>query len=212
MKKLFQLLTLLLLISGGLSNAFANAFSRVPKPRPTDPKIIIPNLIAEKQQTKMWCWAASSRMLLSSVSQNIPTQCEMASILVKEDCCANPGAIKCVKPQYISAALDKLGYEVKVTFAKTNPNEHWSKRTDYKGWYQSVVDSIKKGSPVIISRYNGAGTANISAHAVVAYGTYNRDGIDYLLIFDPWEGITKFWDSSYVTGYMAWIETTTLKR
>jgi hypothetical protein len=51
---LLKLVLLVLLF--GLNNVYA--FGGIPKPKApkaTDPQSIIPNLIAEKQQTPMWC-------------------------------------------------------------------------------------------------------------------------------------------------------------
>lgn len=44
---------------------------------PEDPQTVVQGLVAEKQKEEMWCWAAVSRILLSSKVQNLPSQCEI---------------------------------------------------------------------------------------------------------------------------------------
>lgn len=206
-----KLVLLVLLFS--LSNAYA-VFGGIPKPKApkaSDPQVIIPNLKAEKQQTAMWCWAASTRMLLSSKVQNLPSQCEMASTVFNRDCCKNPKEFKCVRGFHIIDALKKLGFEGVEQRAAYNPNAHWSKRFDNEGWYNSVVDSLKEGHPVVITHYNNSGTEDISSHAIVAYGTYRQKGHDFIVAFDPLTGKTKFLNFNNVWSANRWIVTTKLK-
>lgn len=56
-----------------------------------------------KQQTKMWCWAASAQMIMTYMGKPI-AQCEQADIqLKKTDCCSDSIPTHCVKggwPQF----------------------------------------------------------------------------------------------------------------
>jgi hypothetical protein len=149
-------------------------------------------------------------MLLSSKSQNIPSQCEIATMMLKADCCSKPKDINCSKAVNPNDAIATLGYDHKIGVPTYNPNGHWSRRTDYKGWYQNVVNSIKNGSPVLIRRNEmRRGYRFIISNTV--YGTYSKNGKDYLIVMDHESGTTRYWDFSYVTGNLAWITTTTLK-
>lgn len=188
----------------------SQSFARIPRPGPNDPITIIRGLSAEKQNKSLWCWAAVSKMLISSKDSNPPSQCEIVSNVFGTNCCLY-SSISCNQPFNVTKALMKLGQPVKEQYPKVNPNQHWSNRVDYSGWYQGVVASIEKGIPIAIIRMNAAGTADGSSHVVVAYATYRIKNIDYIIVFDPWDGKSKFWDKSYVTGNQAWIVTNTLE-
>jgi hypothetical protein len=183
---------------------------RTTKFDPKYPHTIIENLSAQKQENSNWCWAAVTRMMMSSKTSNLPSQCEIVSQTFGIDCCSN-NFFKCNRPYYPAMALTKFGYKFKVGKAKFYPERHWSERIDNQGWYESVIEQIKNGNSVGITRYNYAGSTDNSTHIVLAYGTFNKNGKDYLLIFDPWEGTTKTWDESYVTGNLAWTDTITLE-
>ncbi len=181
-------------------------FSRIPKPSPSDPQVVINGLSPQKQEQKMWCWAAIARMMMSSKTSHLPSQCEIVSQTRGEDCCHHQSA-KCLEPFYPERALEKFGFNYKTELPKSYPEKHWAQRVDNKGWYGSVIDHVRNGTPVGIIRLNNVDSQAISSHMVLAYGTYNKDGKDYLVIFDPFEGITKFWDETYVTGFLAWVNT-----
>jgi len=208
MKKIFFLI--LLLSTAAQASLIERLTRRTAKFDPKYPHTIIENLSTQKQENTQWCWAAGARMMMSSKTSNLPSQCEIVSQTFGTDCCTKE-SVKCSQPYYPEKALAKFGYKFKIGKAKFYPDRHWSERVDNKGWYVSVIEQIKHGIPVGIVRYNNAGTMDNSAHIVLAYGTFNKKGKDYLLIFDPWEGITKVWDESYVTGFLAWRATITLE-
>ncbi len=68
----------------------------------SDRKVIL-EVPLMKQQTKMWCWAASAQMIMTYMGKPI-TQCEQADIqLKKTDCCADSIPTYCIKggwPQF----------------------------------------------------------------------------------------------------------------
>ena len=183
---------------------------RIPKFSPNDPHVIIENLSAQKQEKTQWCWAAISRMLMSSATTNLPDQCEIVSKTLGLNCCLED-SIQCNQPFYPTKALEAFGIKYVIGQAMYYPERHWSGRVDNKGWYNSVVQNIKLRKPVAITRFNRAGTQDSTAHIVLAYGTYSKNNKDYLIIFDPWKGTSLFWDETYVTGFMAWTSTLTLE-
>jgi hypothetical protein len=208
MKQLFFLV--LLLSTAAQASLIDRLSGRTAKFDSKYPHSIIENLSAQKQENTQWCWAAVARMMMSSKTSNLPSQCEIVSQTFDTDCCTKE-SVKCNQPYYPERALTKFGYKFNIGKAKIYPDRHWSERVDNKGWYLSVIEQIKNGTPVGIGRYNNAGSMDGSAHIVLAYGTFQKKGKDYLMIFDPWEGITKVWDESYVTGFMAWTGTITLE-
>lgn len=154
--------------------------AKMPTPNATDTQYSVPNLVGQKQEQNLWCSAAAARMMMSFKTKTLPSQCETVSRVTGKTC-TNQAILT-------ETALQKYGYEVNVRA----PN------------YQYVVYSVKLGKPVTIYHYNRQGTMDGSAHAVVAYGTFNKDGKDYIIVYDPWTDSSKTWDSSYVTGFLAW--------
>jgi hypothetical protein len=200
-----------IILAALLLTTVTSSFARkIPQPGPNDPISKIEGLSVQKQEKNQWCWATVSRILISNKTSNLPSQCEIVSTVFEKDCC-NENSVECNQPYYPEKALEKLGYKTKSTVADVNPDAQWSRRVDNDGWYQKVVNSIKAGTPVAISRYNRAGSQDNSAHVVVAYATYNVKNQDYLIIFDSWDGHSKFWDKTYVTGFQAWTDTLKLE-
>ncbi len=186
--------------------ALNDSFALVPPPGPNDPVIYVQGLSSQKQERNQWCWAATTRMLLSTKFPNLQSQCEIVLNVFGLDCCTY-SSLSCNRPHNLETAINKLGHAV----TKEDPTQHWTNRIDYKGWYQSVVTAIKEGLPVAIARQNFSGTTDNSSHVVVAYGTYKKGGQDYLIIYDSLDGKKKFWDRNYVTRNQSWIVTYTIK-
>jgi hypothetical protein len=190
--------------------AESRTFALVPPPGPNDSVTFVQGLSAQKQERNQWCWAATSRMLLSAIIPNLQSQCEIVSNVLGHDCCTY-SSLSCNRPYNLEIALNKLGHAVTKGYPKEDPTQHWTNRIDYKGWYQGVVTAIKEGSPVAIARLNASGTTDASSHVVVAFGTYRKANQDYLIIYDSIDGKKKFWDRSYVVGNQAWIVTYTIE-
>lgn len=57
------------------------------------------HVLVEGQQTRMWCWAASGRMIMAySGTGTVPTQCEQSNYdLGRNDCCGTPAPAACVQ-------------------------------------------------------------------------------------------------------------------
>jgi hypothetical protein len=206
MMKLQSLFLILLFNFLALNDSFAS----VPPPGPNDPVTYVQGLSAQKQERNQWCWAATTRMLLSAKLPNLQSQCEIVSNVFGLDCCTY-SSLSCNRPYNLETAINKLGHAVIKGYPKEDPTQHWTNRIDYKGWYQSVVTAIKEGSPVAIAKLNASGTTDASSHVVVAFGTYRKGSQDYLIIYDSIDGKKKFWDRRYVVGNQAWIVTYTIK-
>ncbi len=156
--------------------------TRVPEPDASNPGHQVLGLTGEKQERRNWCALAATQMLMSQYGVKV-SQCEIASNVVKEDCCAR-NSIRCEQPQRVEWIAPQFGFSSRALAIS----------------FPSVVSRIKAGKPVVIYHYQGSD----SGHAVVAYWTYVRDGRDYIVVFDPWTGGKRFWSSDYVEGNLAW--------
>ena len=163
-----------------------SACATVPKPKSEADVTWVQGLQATKQETDTWCAVASSQMLMSKFGV-FPKQCEIVGKLLGKDCCGM-NDLKCFK--YHSTVEDVAplyGFKAKLL------------PIDFK----TVVEKIKAGKAVSIYHWYGSSEA-AAAHAVVAYGTYQVDGKDYIVIYDPIGGVKKFWDERWVVGNLAW--------
>ena len=159
---------------------FLTACSNMPKATDADPQHAVLGLVAEKQKNTQWCAAAAARMMMSLKTKNLPSQCEIVEKTLKRSC-INTNV-------YTEDALRAYGYNAK----RVAPN------------FDLVVSEIKADRPVTIYHKTSAGTASEGGHAVVAYGTFNQKGRDYIVVYDPFYGRVETWDSSYLKGNLEW--------
>jgi hypothetical protein len=186
--------TLVSVVFLALSPSVLAMGSKVPRPAPSDPQWVVPGLIGEKQQKELWCVAASTRMLMSAELKAPPAQCEIASRVHGQNCCEK-STLKCAQALDVDQALRGFGFD----------------SISHTPDFRFVVESVRRGIPVLIAHYNRAGSADGSGHAVVAYGTYKKGSEDYIVVYDPYVDANRYWSKAYVTGNMAWYATYTLK-
>lgn len=153
---------------------------KLPGPSPTDNVYVVEGLQEEKQKQNQWCAAAAARLMMSSRTRNLPSQCDIVRKTTGKDCFNRPITTE--------AALRAYGYSAR----RLAPD------------FNYVVKSIKRGEPVTIYHLSGAGTEGQGGHAVVAYAAYNHAGRDYIQVYDPYYGRVMIWNSDYVTGNLQW--------
>ena len=156
------------------------ACSNMPKATDADPQHAVLGLVAEKQKNNQWCAAAAARMMMSAKTKSLPSQCEIIEKTLKRSCINTPINTE--------EALRAYGYSAR----RVSPN------------FNLVVSEIKSNRPVTIYHKSSAGTSSESGHAVVAYGTFNQKGRDYIVVYDPFYGRVETWDSSYLVGNLSW--------
>jgi len=154
--------------------------SSMPKPDTESPAIYVKGLQEEKQKQNQWCAAAAARMMMSLKTKNLPSQCDIVRKATGRDCFNNPITTE--------SAMRAYGYSVQ----KVLPS------------FDLVVSEIKQNRPVTIYHLSAAGTAGQSGHAVVAYGTFNKESKDYILVYDPYYDRVMTWDVSYTKGNLEW--------
>ena len=154
--------------------------SNMPKPDASSPAKYVMGLVEEKQKNDQWCAAAAARMMMSLKTKDLPSQCDIVKKATGKDCFNSAITTE--------GAMRAYGYSVQ----RVLPN------------YDLVVSEIKNNKPVTIYHLSSAGTASQSGHAVVAYGTFNKDSKDYILVYDPYYGRVMTWDSSYTKGNLEW--------
>lgn len=170
----------------------AGCASKIPTPGDT-PITWVKNLEGHKQEKELWCGAATSQMMLTYKGIKA-SQCEIVSKLRNENCCKS-SSVNCGKEIDPLLALKAYGFSAE----QISPS------------FVSVVDQVKQGKPVVINHYFRQGSEASSGHSVVAYGTYNKAGQDYIVVYDPLVDGDHYWDSSYVVGNLAWYNTVWFK-
>lgn len=160
--------------------------TNIPKPTGEHEQYVVKGLTSQAQEQKLWCAAAVTRMMLSKHGLT-PKQCELASKYHGEDCC-NKLSVKCTKEVAVEDILPHYGIEPVVS----GPS------------FDLAWENVKRGHPVAIYHYQGAGTSYSTGHSVVAYWAYIANGKKYLVVYDPITDSKKFWDKSYETGNLAW--------
>lgn len=181
---------LLLLLLLGVNSYGAGA--KKPTPKPTDEQYVVPNLSAKKQERKEWCAASAGQMLLTHFKINVE-QCEIASRFHRQSCCNNRSVL-CSKPMHIEGIARLFN---KMPMVDHNPT------------LDKVWNLVKSGTPVSIYHHQyGTPDENRiptdSPHVVVAYWVFKSGGKKYVIVYDPFTGTKKTWDSSYVRGNLAW--------
>ena len=103
-----------------------------------------------RQNTLVWCWVASAKMIADYYQWKTPNQCQMLKIQYNSPCCANPAL--CARPGHIA--------EIQALIAR------------FGGKYSSIVPpangfvlyyALKRG-PIVLHTRQGSG------HFVVATG------------------------------------------
>jgi|GEM_PF-450691 hypothetical protein len=137
------------------------------------------------QETGMWCWAASGQMIMDYLEHNI-SQCVQANNRFgRSDCCTIdlcpvPTVPNCDQPQGHPCAcggwpeFDKYGF----TFKRThNAALTWDQVRN-----QLSNEKFCKKTPFAFSW----GWAGGGGHMMVAKGFLTLNGVNYVIIHDPW--------------------------
>lgn len=135
------------------------------------------------QETAMWCWAASSQMVMAYLGHN-QSQCAQANnLLGRKDCpctlCAG-GAYQATQhpvPHCVQGGWPEL-HEYGFSYERTcNTALSW----DELRQQLSTAENCRR-TPVLFSwRYKGGG-----GHMMVAKGYLTLDGKNYVSILDPY--------------------------
>jgi len=126
------------------------------------------------QETYNWCWAATTQMLAQHVGQTV-TQCDLANHrFSKTNCCdfqnqgqSCPKTNDCNTPGWLE--LDFSG----VKASETTTALSWS----------DLMKQIRCRHKPMGFAY---GTPNVVGHVVVIIGYETIDGVDYVILNDPW--------------------------
>lgn len=159
-------------------------------PMPTSTDGAIKGLTEQKQETPLWCGAASARMLLSQKGK-LPSQCEIAGKYYKSDCCAWNGSGACQREVAVEKVLPSYGYSAMVDSTPT---------------FAEVYALVKSGKPVAIYHY-----WNQAGHSVVAYWAYEVSGKQYVLAYNPYYGTRQVMDASWESGGNRWYRSVYIK-
>jgi hypothetical protein len=120
------------------------------------------------QQTDMWCWAASGKMIMDFLGTPV-TQCDEANRRFgRNDCCNGPTPNDCVNGGW--PEFDKYGFTFKVT-------------ADTALTWDQVKDQIFcKKKPFAFSwHWPGGG-----GHMMVATGYVTAGNVNYVSVNNPW--------------------------
>ena len=140
------------------------------------------------QQTQVWCWAATSEMVLAYYGVNVP-QCEILSAWMQMNCCIpNPACETAGSLQVIQGTLHHFGaLDSFISGALT---------------FAQVQAEIDAGRPMIVA-YNNS----FAGHVVVIFGYDPVNGT--VFVHDPYFGTfyPRYGDSFSYSGTMYWHQT-----
>jgi len=130
---------------------------------------VVPQIPQEKEE---WCWAACAQMLLQFFGIEVQ-QCDVASQMFGEPCCANPDSPLCVGPAQVPLIANiyaQYGHNASLISGKVT--------------FETLQDEINANRPVIVGFDWGSGTG----HQVLVCG-WDVDSLGQrLLVNDPWQG------------------------
>lgn len=130
------------------------------------------NVPYEPQQTLVWCWVASARMVARYFNRQAPSQCEMLQQQYGAPCCSNPQF--CWRGGYINEIQQLIG----------NFGLHYSAMGPPTDGY-SLLALFRQGRPVVIHLRQG--------HFAVASGirvmATPMGPLGVVRVLDPFYGI-----------------------
>lgn len=143
-----------------------------------------------RQQTQVWCWAATSEMIFRYYSLPI-TQCQLVSVYLNQECCT--GNPFCAVP---SGTMDTIQRGL---FLVGGVRSTWAPGPLS---FDQVAAEIDAGRPIMIG-YRGS----FSGHVVMLTG-YAR-ATRYVKILDPYYGAfdVPYGSSLVYNGQFLWTDT-----
>jgi hypothetical protein len=130
------------------------------------------NVPYEQQQTIVWCWVASARMVARYYNVSTPSQCQMLQAQYGAPCCSQPHL--CARAGHISE-IQALIASFGLRYSTVAP------RVD--GW--TLLSIFKRGHPVVMHVDN--------SHFVVAVGmrvvATPQGPLGIVRILDPFRGV-----------------------
>ncbi len=175
-----------------------------PDPDPIPPRITTPNPVDNvhrrqllslplvRQQTEVWCWAATSEMVFRYYGRG-SVQCEILSAWLTANCCLSPPHPYCRQ----GAPSLQVIQQTLFAFGRLTSSLRGGPLS-----LNEIRNEIDLGRP-IIAAYRGA----FSGHVVVVYG-YDSSGNIY--IHDPYYGtfIVPYAATFYYNnGQLVWYDT-----
>lgn len=163
-------LTLCFVVTLSAAIASDRAYAQYPNNSVIDQAYL--NVPFDRQETLVWCWVASARMVARYYNISTPSQCRMLEQQYGAPCCSQPGL--CTRPGHITEIQALIG-SFGLRYSQVAP------RVD--GW--TLLNLFKQGHPVVLHVDN--------SHFVVATGmkvvqsAYGPLGI--VRISDPFRGV-----------------------
>ena len=125
-------------------------------------------VILRPQETNLWCWAASSQMIMEFLGVSVD-QCDEANKRFGHtDCCNHPTPNDCVNGGW--PEFDKYGF----TFDRTSKTA--------LSWEQVKNQIYCAKKPFAFSWHHNKG----GGHMMVVIGYVTVNGTNYVAINDPW--------------------------
>ena len=152
------------------------------------PSANVLNIQLSRQQSQVWCWAATIEMV-SSYYGNGVAQCSTLSYWFGADCCTYATYCQTTGTEYqIQQSFSALGIN----------SQYWPSSL----MWEQITGEIDSGRPFIMF-YLGS----FSGHVVVAFG-YNSDK-QTLFIHDPYYGTFEvpYGQAFSYSGNMRWVKT-----
>lgn len=143
------------------------------------------------QRTPVWCWAATSTMVLNYYG-NLADQCQIVSYILQRNCC-----LFGVGDSFCATTASLQAMQAAMAFGGVRSTYVPSPLT-----FEQIVTEIGSGRPIILS-YRGS----FSGHVVTLVG-YNRTN-QTVVIYDPYYGIftVPYGATFSYNGQLIWSET-----
>lgn len=126
----------------------------------------------ERQQTLVWCWVASARMVAAHFNRQVPPQCDMLQRQYGAPCCANPQL--CARSGHITE-IQRLIESFGLRASQIGPPAN--------GYV--LLDLFQRGRPVVIHLVQGHFAVAAGIKVVATPG----GPLGIVRVLDPYYGI-----------------------
>lgn len=126
-------------------------------PAPPGGTVLTLNVVFSHQRQRLWCWAACCEMIFHFLGTNQFTQCDLATNVFAQPCCATPSSPACNQPLWPEVVYKGL----KFPFTKTMRSltlEEVRKQIDNNRPVQAYIQWSGTGAHVVLlTGYYGNG-------------------------------------------------------
>jgi hypothetical protein len=156
-----------------------------------------------RQEQSNWCWAAVAVALHDYFKSQHLDQCSLVQAVrapTAVDCCTHPSDSRCNAISAISSALAEIGIS-----RRSEPPQPQGTLA-----FHTIREDLERDRP-LICLMSGVGAQG--DHYVIIVGCFLRNGVPWLLVDDPAEGVRREvrFSHFFSFGGRRWAQTTRLQ-